>query len=148
MTPGESRICEIGGTDVSTYGDLTREYARQRGLRRWLISVPVLTPYLSSLWLTIVTPASFKGRTALDRRVEEPHGGPRSIRPGRVPDPPDGDSRGYSEGDCRNVKLSPSLRPLKAPVLHFTATPRYMEPTILDRVTIAAMDGLPTTVVP
>lgn len=33
-----------------------REYARQRGLRRVLISVPVLTPRLSSLWLGLVTP--------------------------------------------------------------------------------------------
>ena len=33
---------------------------RDRGLRRWLISVPVLTPSLSSLWLAIVTPASFE----------------------------------------------------------------------------------------
>src|SRR5271157_5633390 len=57
---GESRIFEIGGTDVSTYGDLIREYARQRRLRRWLISVPVLTPYLSSLWLALVTPANFE----------------------------------------------------------------------------------------
>jgi uncharacterized protein YbjT (DUF2867 family) len=56
----ESRIFEIGGTDVVTYGDLIREYARQRGLRRWLISVPVLTPYLSGLWLALVTPASFE----------------------------------------------------------------------------------------
>jgi hypothetical protein len=32
------------------------EYARQRGLRRWMIPVPVLTPYLSSLWLGLVTP--------------------------------------------------------------------------------------------
>ena len=60
LPPGESRIFEVGGTDVSTYGDLIREYARQRGLRRWLISVPVLTPYLSSLWLAIVTPANFE----------------------------------------------------------------------------------------
>ncbi len=60
LPPGESRIFEIGGTEVSTYGGLIREYARQRGLRRWLISVPVLTPYLSSLWLAIVTPASFE----------------------------------------------------------------------------------------
>ena len=58
--PGESRIFEIGGTDVVSYGDLIREYARQKGLRRWLISVPVLTPYLSSLWLALVTPASFE----------------------------------------------------------------------------------------
>ena len=57
---GESRIFEIGGTDVSTYGDLIREYARQRRLRRWLISVPVLTPYLSGLWLALVTPTSFE----------------------------------------------------------------------------------------
>jgi uncharacterized protein YbjT (DUF2867 family) len=60
LAPGEGRIFEIGGTDVSTYGDLIREYARQRGLRRWLISVPVLTPYLSGLWLALVTPASFE----------------------------------------------------------------------------------------
>jgi len=33
-----------------------REYARQRGLRRLMIPVPMLTPYLSSLWLGLVTP--------------------------------------------------------------------------------------------
>ena len=55
---GPSRIFEIGGTDVVTYGDIIREYALQRKLRRWLISVPVLTPYLSSLWLGLITPAS------------------------------------------------------------------------------------------
>ncbi|MGD9647241.1 MAG: NAD(P)H-binding protein [Pirellulales bacterium] len=58
LPPGPSRVFEVGGADVVTYGDLIREYARQRGLRRWLISVPVLTPYLSSLWLALVTPAS------------------------------------------------------------------------------------------
>ena len=55
---GESQIFEIGGNDVVGYGDLIREYARQRALRRCLISVPVLTPYLSSLWLGLVTPAT------------------------------------------------------------------------------------------
>jgi uncharacterized protein YbjT (DUF2867 family) len=58
LPPGPSRIFEVGGPDVVTYGDLIREYARQTGRRRWLISVPVLTPYLSSLWLGLVTPAS------------------------------------------------------------------------------------------
>ena len=57
---GDSRIFEIGCQDVTTYGDMIREYARQKGLRRWLISVPVLTPYLSSLWLALVTPAAFE----------------------------------------------------------------------------------------
>jgi uncharacterized protein YbjT (DUF2867 family) len=59
LPSGESRIFEIGSPDVTTYGDLIREYARQRKLSRWLISVPVLTPYLSGLWLALVTPASF-----------------------------------------------------------------------------------------
>lgn len=55
--PGtESRIFEIGGPDQVSYGGIMREYARQRGLRRWMIPVPVLTPYLSSLWLGLVTP--------------------------------------------------------------------------------------------
>jgi uncharacterized protein YbjT (DUF2867 family) len=59
LPPGESRIFEIGGEDVVTYGDLIKEYAALRGLRRLLIAVPVLTPYLSGLWLALVTPASF-----------------------------------------------------------------------------------------
>jgi uncharacterized protein YbjT (DUF2867 family) len=55
-----SRVFEIGSPDVTTYGGMIREYARLRGQRRWLISVPVLTPYLSSLWLALVTPAAFE----------------------------------------------------------------------------------------
>lgn len=60
LPTGESRIFEIGGTDVVTYADLIREYARQKGLRRWLIFVPILTPYLSGLWLALVTPATYE----------------------------------------------------------------------------------------
>ncbi len=52
----QSRIFEIGGPDRVSYGDIMREYARQRGLRRVMIPVPVLTPHLSSLWLGLVTP--------------------------------------------------------------------------------------------
>jgi uncharacterized protein YbjT (DUF2867 family) len=51
-----NRVFEIGGADVVSYGDIMREYARQRGLRRVMIPVPVLTPALSSLWLGLVTP--------------------------------------------------------------------------------------------
>jgi uncharacterized protein YbjT (DUF2867 family) len=51
-----SRVFEIGGADRVSYGDLMAEYARQRGLRRFLIPVPFLTPRLSSLWLGLVTP--------------------------------------------------------------------------------------------
>jgi len=66
--PGnDSRIYEIGGADHVSYGDLMREYARQRGLRRVLIPVPVLTPRLSSLWLGLVTPLYARiGRKLID----------------------------------------------------------------------------------
>ena len=56
LETGESRIYEIGGAERVSYGELMREYTRQRGLRRLMIPVPVLTPRLSSLWLGLVTP--------------------------------------------------------------------------------------------
>jgi len=63
----ENRVYEIGGPDRVSYGDLMVEYARQRGLRRFLISVPVLTPRLSSLWLGLVTPLYARvGRKLVD----------------------------------------------------------------------------------
>jgi len=49
-------LFEIGGADRISYGGIMAEYARQRGLRRLQISVPVLTPHLSSLWLSLVVP--------------------------------------------------------------------------------------------
>jgi uncharacterized protein YbjT (DUF2867 family) len=52
----ESVIYEIGGKDQISYGGMMREYARQRRLHRVMISVPVLSPRLSSLWLGLVTP--------------------------------------------------------------------------------------------
>jgi uncharacterized protein YbjT (DUF2867 family) len=51
-----THVFEIGGADRVSYADIMREYARQRGLRLRMIPVPVLTPYLSSLWLGLVTP--------------------------------------------------------------------------------------------
>ena len=67
LPPDTSRIFEIGGSDTVSYGGLMREYARQRGLRRLVISVPVLTPRLSSLWLGLVTPLYVQvGRKLID----------------------------------------------------------------------------------
>jgi uncharacterized protein YbjT (DUF2867 family) len=60
LPPSVSRVFEIGCEEITTYGGIIREYARQKGLHRWLIYVPVLSPYLSSLWLVLVTPASFE----------------------------------------------------------------------------------------
>ncbi|MDH3256600.1 MAG: NAD(P)H-binding protein [Nitrospinota bacterium] len=51
-----NEIFEIGGPDQVSYKDLITEYSRLAGLKRWLIPVPVLTPWLSSLWLSLVTP--------------------------------------------------------------------------------------------
>ncbi len=51
-----SQVFEIGGAEVTSYRGLMEEYARQRGLRRLFVPVPVLTPQLSSLWLGLVTP--------------------------------------------------------------------------------------------
>jgi uncharacterized protein YbjT (DUF2867 family) len=64
--PG-SRILEIGGADVVSYEGLMREYARQRGLRRLIVPVPVLSPTLSSRWLGLVTPLYARvGRKLID----------------------------------------------------------------------------------
>jgi len=51
----DGEIIEIGGSTIATYRSMIQEYARVRGLRRWLIRVPVLTPRLSSYWLDFVT---------------------------------------------------------------------------------------------
>jgi hypothetical protein len=51
-----SRTFEIGGADRVSYGGIMREFARQRGLKRPMIPVPVLTPWLSARWLGLVTP--------------------------------------------------------------------------------------------
>lgn len=67
MPTGISEIFEIGGPDQVTYGEIMQEYARQRGLKRWMISVPFLTPRLSSLWLGLVTPVFARvGRKLVD----------------------------------------------------------------------------------
>jgi uncharacterized protein YbjT (DUF2867 family) len=62
-----SPVFEIGGADRVSYGEIMAEYARQRGLRRLMIPVPVLTPHLSSLWLGLVTPLYARvGRKLVD----------------------------------------------------------------------------------
>ncbi len=50
------RIYEVGGADQVSYADMMRAYGRQRGLKPLIIPVPVLTPWLSALWLGLVTP--------------------------------------------------------------------------------------------
>jgi uncharacterized protein YbjT (DUF2867 family) len=62
-----SRIIEIGGPEQVSYRDIMKEYARQRGLHRVMIPIPVLSPRLSSLWLGLVTPVYTRiGRKLID----------------------------------------------------------------------------------
>jgi uncharacterized protein YbjT (DUF2867 family) len=58
---------EIGGRDVTSYVGIMREFARQRGLRRWIVRVPFLSLSLSSRWLTLITPVYASiGRTLIE----------------------------------------------------------------------------------
>ena len=55
------KTLEIGGADVMPYRDLMRVMAEELGLsRRIILPVPVLTPRLSSLWINLVTPVSYR----------------------------------------------------------------------------------------
>ncbi|MEM8885450.1 MAG: SDR family oxidoreductase [Planctomycetota bacterium] len=73
-----SRVFEIGGAEPTSYLGLMKAYAKQRGLKRLFIRVPLLSPRLSSLWLALVTPVYYHiGRkliAGLDNRsvVDDP----------------------------------------------------------------------------
>jgi uncharacterized protein YbjT (DUF2867 family) len=49
---------DVGGPEVMTYREMMERIARFRGKRPVIVEVPVLTPYLSSLWLHLVTPVN------------------------------------------------------------------------------------------
>jgi uncharacterized protein YbjT (DUF2867 family) len=51
-----SQIFEVGGQQICSYNLLMKTYAKQCGLKRLMIPVPLLSPYISSLWLGLVTP--------------------------------------------------------------------------------------------
>jgi len=55
------KTLEIGGPDVLPYRELMRIMADELHLsKRLIIPVPVLTPRLSSLWISLVTPVSYR----------------------------------------------------------------------------------------
>ncbi|MFD1096782.1 SDR family oxidoreductase [Salegentibacter chungangensis] len=51
---------DVGGPDILTYQEMMEIYAKIRGLKLWIISVPVMSPKLSSYWLYFVTSTSYK----------------------------------------------------------------------------------------
>lgn len=70
LETAQYRVYEIGGADQMSYADLMRAYARLRGVRLIMIPVPVLTPFISSLWLGLITPLYARiGRTLIESIV-------------------------------------------------------------------------------
>ena len=60
-----NRNFDIGGPDVLTYKEMLLEFAKVRGLKRWIGIVPVMTPKLSSYWLYFITSTSYRLATSL-----------------------------------------------------------------------------------
>jgi uncharacterized protein YbjT (DUF2867 family) len=63
----KGKTYDIGGPDILTYKVMLLRLAKLRGLKRHIITVPVLTPRLSSYWLMLVTSTTF----ALARNLAE-----------------------------------------------------------------------------
>lgn len=53
------RSFDVAGPDVLTYREMLLRLADVRGYRRYIVTVPVLTPRLSSWWLFLVTSTTF-----------------------------------------------------------------------------------------
>lgn len=51
---------DIGGPNILTYKQMMLLYAKTRGFRIWIFTVPIMTPKLSSYWLYFVTSTSYK----------------------------------------------------------------------------------------
>ena len=56
---------DIGGPDILTYKEMLLGYAEAKHLKRWIFTIPVMTPKLSSYWLYFVTSTSYKLASAL-----------------------------------------------------------------------------------
>lgn len=69
----ENHIGELGGPNVMTYQQMMQRYAKVAGLRpRRIVTVPLLTPRLSSHWVSLVTPVPRRlARPLVDSLVNE-----------------------------------------------------------------------------
>jgi uncharacterized protein YbjT (DUF2867 family) len=56
---------DIFGPEILTYKEMLLQFAKVRGLKRYIYTLPVLTPKLSSYWLYFVTSTSFQLAQAL-----------------------------------------------------------------------------------
>ncbi len=60
-----NRSYDIAGDEILTYQEMLMGFAEVRGLKRYIFSVPVMTPRLSSYWLYFVTSTSFNLASSL-----------------------------------------------------------------------------------
>ncbi|WP_445736045.1 SDR family oxidoreductase [Mariniflexile sp.] len=51
---------DIFGPEIMTYKEMLLKFAKIRGLKRYILTIPVMTPKLSSYWLYFVTSTSYK----------------------------------------------------------------------------------------
>jgi len=56
---------DIGGPEVMTYKEMLESFGQVRGLNRFIMTVPVLTPKLSSYWLYFITSTSYNLASSL-----------------------------------------------------------------------------------
>ncbi|WKL49671.1 SDR family oxidoreductase [Flavobacterium pectinovorum] len=56
---------DIGGPDILTYKEMLLQFAKAKKLKRYIFTIPVMTPKLSSYWLYFVTSTSYKLASAL-----------------------------------------------------------------------------------
>ncbi len=66
------KIYDIGGPDILTYKEMLLVFAKVRQLKRYIVTIPLLTPKLSSYWLHFVTSTSYKiARSLVDSMKNE-----------------------------------------------------------------------------
>jgi uncharacterized protein YbjT (DUF2867 family) len=66
------RAFDIGGPDILAYVDMMRRVAAIQGRPMLIIPVPLLSPQLSSLWLSLVTDVDVQtGRSLIDSMTNE-----------------------------------------------------------------------------
>jgi uncharacterized protein YbjT (DUF2867 family) len=97
LPPETNRTFDVGGPDVLTYREMIHRFADVAGLgRRFVVTVPVLTPGLASLWVGLVTPIpSGLARPLVGSLVHEVVCREHDLD--ELVGPPPGGARGYDE---------------------------------------------------
>jgi uncharacterized protein YbjT (DUF2867 family) len=91
LPAGVDRDFDIGGPDVIDYQEMMQRYAAAAGLiRRLVVPVPLLSPWLSSLWVGLITPVpGALARPLVDSLRNEVVCQEHDVAE-LIPDPPDG----------------------------------------------------------